>query len=44
MPASYAVAYSLDSTEFIKVSIEEVVKKDIEEEILLVVCVMFVFL
>ncbi|MEN3259749.1 efflux RND transporter permease subunit [Sodalis endosymbiont of Spalangia cameroni] len=43
MPASYTVAYPLDSTEFIKVSIEEVVKT-LGEAILLVVVVMFVFL
>jgi multidrug efflux pump len=43
MPAGYQVAYPLDSTEFIKISIEEVVKTLIEA-IVLVVVVMFVFL
>nr|WP_313569250.1 efflux RND transporter permease subunit [Pantoea dispersa] len=43
MPSGYTVAYPLDSTEFVKVSIEEVIKT-LVEAILLVVVVMFVFL
>ena len=43
MPAGYHVTYPLDSTEFIKISIEEVVKTLIEA-IALVIIVMFVFL
>lgn len=43
MPAGYAIDYPLDSTDFVKVSIEEVVKT-LCEAIFLVVVVMFVFL
>ncbi|MFP8967799.1 efflux RND transporter permease subunit [Pokkaliibacter sp. CJK22405] len=43
MPQGYEVAYPKDSTEFIRISIEEVVKT-LFEAILLVVVVMFVFL
>jgi multidrug efflux pump len=43
MPAGWSVAYPFDSTKFIRLSIEEVVKTLIEA-ILLVVIVMFVFL
>ena len=43
MPAGYVVAYPLDSTDFVKVSITEVVKT-LGEAILLVILVMFVFL
>ncbi|WJY16501.1 efflux RND transporter permease subunit [Pectobacteriaceae bacterium CE90] len=43
MPQGYKVAYPRDSTDFIKISIEEVVKT-LFEAILLVVVVMFVFL
>jgi multidrug efflux pump len=43
MPAGWAVSYPFDSTKFIRISIEEVVKTLIEA-ILLVVVVMFVFL
>lgn len=43
LPAGYEVAYPRDSTAFIKISIEEVVKTLIEA-IVLVVIVMFVFL
>ncbi|WP_218135269.1 efflux RND transporter permease subunit [Variovorax sp. YR216] len=43
LPDGYAVAYPKDSTKFIKISIEEVVKTLIEA-IALVVVVMFVFL
>lgn len=43
MPAGYEVDYPLDSTDFVKVSIQEVVKT-LCEAILLVVIVMFVFL
>ncbi|NIF22205.1 efflux RND transporter permease subunit [Candidatus Pantoea multigeneris] len=43
MPSNYVVAYPLDSTDFVKVSIEEVVKT-LVEAIILVVIVMFVFL
>ncbi|WP_261666539.1 efflux RND transporter permease subunit [Erwinia mallotivora] len=43
MPAGYSVAYPLDSTDFVKISIEEVVKT-LVEAILLVIVVMFVFL
>jgi multidrug efflux pump len=42
-PAGYQYAFPLDSTEFVKLSIEEVVKTLIEA-IILVVIVMFVFL
>lgn len=43
MPPGYALAYPKDSTKFIRISIEEVVKTLIEA-IVLVVIVMFVFL
>ena len=43
MPAGYEIAYPLDSTDFVKISIEEVVKTLIEA-VVLVVIVMFVFL
>ncbi len=43
MPAGYEIAYPLDSTDFVKISIEEVVKTLIEA-VILVVIVMFVFL
>ncbi|ARU94018.1 efflux RND transporter permease subunit [Tatumella citrea] len=43
MPAGYEVAYPMDSTDFVKISIEEVVKTLIEA-IILVIIVMFVFL
>ncbi len=43
MPAGWKVAYPFDSTKFIRISIEEVVKTLIEA-IILVVIVMFVFL
>lgn len=43
MPEGYEVAYPRDSTQFIRISIEEVVKT-LFEAILLVVVVMFVFL
>ncbi|MEA9390244.1 efflux RND transporter permease subunit [Acerihabitans sp. TG2] len=43
MPVGYTVAYPLDSTEFIKISIEEVVKT-LLEAVVFVVIVMFVFL
>ncbi|MGV8925084.1 MAG: efflux RND transporter permease subunit [Ewingella sp.] len=43
MPAGYVVAYPLDSTDFVKVSIKEVVKT-LVEAILLVIIVMFIFL
>ncbi|MEO8551043.1 MAG: efflux RND transporter permease subunit [Kofleriaceae bacterium] len=43
MPASWKVSYPFDSTKFIRLSIEEVVKTLIEA-ILLVVVVMFIFL
>lgn len=43
MPAGYKVAYPKDSTDFINISIEEVVKTLIEA-VVLVVIVMFVFL
>ncbi len=43
MPAGYEVAYPLDSTDFVKISIHEVVKTLIEA-IILVIIVMFVFL
>jgi multidrug efflux pump len=43
MPASYVVSYPLDSTDFVKVSIKEVIKT-LCEAILLVILVMFVFL
>ena len=43
MPAGWAVSYPFDSTKFIRISIEEVVKTLIEA-ILLVIVVMFVFL
>ena len=43
MPQGYKVAYPLDSTDFIHISIEEVVKT-LLEAIVLVVVVMFVFL
>ncbi len=43
MPPGYAFAYANDTTDFIKLSIEEVVKT-LLEAILLVVLVMFVFL
>ncbi|HEY4178701.1 MAG TPA: efflux RND transporter permease subunit [Kofleriaceae bacterium] len=43
MPAGWAVAYPFDSTTFIRISIEEVVKTLIEA-IFLVIVVMFVFL
>jgi multidrug efflux pump len=43
MPAGYKVAYAKDSTRFVKIAIEEVVKTLIEA-IVLVVVVMFVFL
>jgi multidrug efflux pump len=43
MPAGWAVSYPFDSTKFIRLSIEEVVKTLIEA-ILLVIVVMFVFL
>ena len=43
MPAGWAVSYPFDSTKFIRISIEEVVKTLIEA-ILLVVFVMFIFL
>ena len=43
MPTEYKIAYPLDSTKFIRISIEEVVKT-LFEAILLVIVVMFVFL
>ncbi|WHS97331.1 MAG: Multidrug efflux pump subunit AcrB [Pantoea stewartii] len=43
MPAGYEITYPLDSTDFVKISIEEVVKTLIEA-VVLVVIVMFVFL
>ncbi|MDB4956191.1 MAG: transporter, hydrophobe/amphiphile efflux family, partial [Myxococcales bacterium] len=43
MPAGWSVSYPFDSTKFIRISIEEVVKTLIEA-ILLVVIVMFIFL
>ncbi|ACS86288.1 efflux RND transporter permease subunit [Musicola paradisiaca] len=43
MPQGYKVAYPKDSTDFIKISVEEVVKT-LFEAILLVVLVMFLFL
>ncbi len=43
MPAGYEVAYPMDSTDFVKISIEEVVKT-LVEAIILVIIVMFVFL
>ena len=43
LPAGYQIAYANDSTDFIKLSIEEVVKTLIEA-VILVVIVMFVFL
>ncbi|ATA23227.1 multidrug efflux RND transporter permease [Brenneria goodwinii] len=43
MPEGYRVAYPKDSTDFIKISVEEVVKT-LFEAILLVVAVMFLFL
>ncbi|MCZ3384576.1 efflux RND transporter permease subunit [Kosakonia sp. SOY2] len=43
MPQGYDVAYPKDSTEFIKISIEDVVQTLIEA-IILVVCVMYLFL
>jgi len=43
LPPGYKVAYANDSTEFIKLSIEEVIKTLIEA-VILVVVVMFVFL
>ncbi|ARD59345.1 multidrug efflux RND transporter permease [Kosakonia radicincitans DSM 16656] len=43
MPAGYAIDYPLDSTDFVKISIEEVVKT-LAEAIALVVVVMFLFL
>ena len=43
MPTGYKIAYPLDSTKFIRISIEEVVKT-LFEAILLVIVVMFVFL
>lgn len=43
MPQGYDVAYPKDSTDFIKISIEDVVKTLIEATIL-VVCVMYLFL
>ncbi|REE77759.1 efflux RND transporter permease subunit [Pantoea ananatis] len=43
MPAGYEIAYPLDSTDFVKISIEEVVKT-LVEAVILVVIVMFVFL
>ncbi|MDH1612444.1 efflux RND transporter permease subunit [Klebsiella aerogenes] len=43
MPQGYDVAYPKDSTEFIKISVEDVVKT-LLEAIVLVVCVMYLFL
>ena len=43
MPQGYDVAYPKDSTEFIKISVEDVVQTLIEA-IILVVCVMYLFL
>ncbi|MCS3433788.1 efflux RND transporter permease subunit [Klebsiella sp. BIGb0407] len=43
MPQGYDVAYPKDSTEFIKISVEDVVKT-LFEAIILVVCVMYLFL
>ncbi len=43
MPAGYDIAYPLDSTDFVKISIEEVIKT-LVEAMVLVVIVMFVFL
>ncbi|ADU69155.1 efflux RND transporter permease subunit [Pantoea sp. At-9b] len=43
LPTGYDIAYPLDSTDFVKISIEEVVKT-LVEAIILVVIVMFVFL
>jgi len=43
MPQGYDVAYPKDSTDFIKISIEDVMKTLIEA-IILVVCVMYLFL
>ena len=43
MPAGYEIAYPLDSTDFVKISIEEVVKT-LVEAVILVVIVTFVFL
>jgi multidrug efflux pump len=43
MPAGYKVAYAFDTTDFIKLSIQEVVKT-LVEAMILVILVMFVFL
>ncbi|WP_374575801.1 efflux RND transporter permease subunit [Phenylobacterium sp.] len=43
LPAGYKIAYPVDSTDFIKISIQEVIKTLVEATIL-VVLVMFVFL
>jgi len=43
MPAGYDIAYPLDSTDFVKISIEEVIKT-LVEAMVLVVIVMFIFL
>jgi len=43
MPQGYDVAYPKDSTEFIKISVEDVIKT-LFEAIILVVCVMYLFL
>ena len=43
MPQGYDVAYPKDSTEFIKISVEDVVQT-LFEAIILVVCVMYLFL
>ena len=43
LPAGYQIAYANDSTDFIKLSIDEVVKT-LVEAIVLVILVMFVFL
>ena len=43
MPQGYDIAYPKDSTEFIKISVEDVIKT-LFEAIILVVCVMYLFL
>lgn len=43
MPQGYAVAYPKDNTEFIKISVEDVIQT-LFEAIILVICVMYLFL
>nr|VXZ90691.1 Acriflavine resistance protein B [Klebsiella pneumoniae] len=43
MPQGYDIAYPKDSTEFIKISVEDVIQT-LFEAIILVVCVMYLFL